>query len=220
MNVEAERSQKHHERTVRVVQSSMSEGYFQSISFLLLVGMELTLPQEGRQSTINLPTPSSDPAEDTIGLDDPAAIRIMIDYVYHDDYKMLPTRVKQGEKRTTPEDDRTLCTHVSVFAAAVKYGMPDLRNLAAACYVEIVRGQFIKNIAVSDIAQAIRTAHSMIPPDVRDLHKATSRMLLDHPTILRDERIATAIQETPRAGYEMLLEWHDYVSNWPDSAGD
>ncbi|KAK3637248.1 hypothetical protein LTR56_013786 [Elasticomyces elasticus] len=134
--------------------------------------------KEGRQSTIVLHTPSSDPAEDNIGLDDPEAIRIMISYLYDDEYKTLPTliRPKEGGKRVTPEDDRTLSTHASVFAAAVKYGLPGLRDLAAACYVEIASGPHIKNqvIAISDIAQAIRTAHSMVPPDVKDLRKATS----------------------------------------------
>ncbi|KAK3631535.1 hypothetical protein LTR56_012291 [Elasticomyces elasticus] len=166
--------------------------------------------KEGRESTIVLKT-SSDPAEDQTGLDDPEAIRHMVHYLYHGDYNNFPKRNKEGDKVTTLEADRTLATSASVFATAIKYGIEDLRHLASAYYSEIACGPKIKQqvINVEDIAQAIRTAHSAIPPDVKDLREATSKMLLGHPTLIHDERVTAAIEETPRAAFELLLESHN-----------
>jgi len=132
------------------------------------------MQQEGEEGSLVLKAPSSEPGHDNTGTDDPDVIQCLIHYLYYGDYS-VQTAVWSATQ--IQEDDRTLSLHAKIFAAATKYNIGALQQLAYANYnmsqTLLRHGEY--SIPVEDLAEAIRTVYISDSPAYKDMQNATAK---------------------------------------------
>ncbi|KAK5695578.1 hypothetical protein LTR17_024564 [Elasticomyces elasticus] len=168
--------------------------------------------QEGEENLINLAAQSPDPAADNIGLDDPQAVRLMINYIYYGDYaveSILAGNTAESDSFTPVHaDDRTLSTHAKVYAAAVKYGLKSLEALSKGYYLHLI---LRTECSVLDMAEAITTIYPWAPSHFVELREATSIHLLHRRALLEDDRIINAMDKAEGAWKQIILDASDMI---------
>lgn len=120
--------------------------------------------REGKEGVINLPT--ADELESTGGTegDDPDTIARMIEFFY--------------EARYATDKD-PLVIHAKVFAAATKFQVPSLKALSMFNFItKLTAIKHGNSEHTTDIAQAIKIAHSTTPEEVTELRDALADVLV------------------------------------------
>ncbi|KAK5724292.1 hypothetical protein LTR15_004336 [Elasticomyces elasticus] len=178
-----------------------------------------TASEEGEEDVINLATPSLEPGEDTTGMDDPEAVRLMIHYLYHDDYNVEPKMISKGDgpTATVHEDDRTLSTHAKVYAAAVKYGIAGLQKLAQAYFLGAIAETRRDQYSFDDVAETIRTVYTCCPDYFKDFRQVLSFYVLNRRALVDDVRVMDAIESTKGTWQALLRDANTMLVERPET---
>lgn len=164
--------------------------------------LRLTYDQEGATKVINLKAIGSDQEDDDSACDDPEAVKLMIHYFYHLDYQAGftsdVTRLLQQHPRLLPDGDELM--HAKLFAAAVKYQIPALRNLAAAKF----RMNAELNRSNGTFGETIRIVYTTTPEDVRELRDVVADLLMIYSSLLDREDIKAVVMDIDHLAWELL----------------
>jgi len=117
-----------------------------------------------------------------------------------------PRRSKKGKKikktmrATTPD----LVMHAKVFAVAIKYHIPTLRELAATKFAAVLDDSEDHGA----IAEAARVAYTTTDDDTRDLRDVVVDALHASPQLLDKESINRVVRDVDGLGTELLRKAH------------
>ncbi|KAK4895132.1 hypothetical protein LTR27_006738 [Elasticomyces elasticus] len=163
----------------------------------------------GLEGVITLAAASHTPGDSDFGTDEPEAVRLMIDYVYNNDYTVEPiyaSKIYQcGHDAKYDDEDRTLSTHVNVFAVAVKYGMTNLQRLARRYFLDAIVETNHNEYFAFDIADTIQPLYRWTPEHFEEVRKVLSRFILRRPKLLDIDCVVSAIESVEGAWRVMLL---------------
>jgi len=156
----------------------------------------------------------------------------MIHYLYHLEFKarflsqgalllcplLTPIQIKPSltdidsnaaswDSPRVHEDDRSLCLHAKVFAAAVKYGIHYLRALSYVYFRNLLSNAASDGVSIAHIATAIPLVYTSTSADARELRYAVAAAILNKSfDLLRHPRITPAIGSVEGLALELLIE--------------
>ncbi|WPH05107.1 Hypothetical protein R9X50_00800800 [Acrodontium crateriforme] len=105
----------------------------------------------------------------------------------------------EPEQSPLPSHDAVI--HAKVFAAAVKYGVPGLKTLAALKFAKVVFEQWNDD----NFAQIVQFVFSTTAADVKDLREIVIKALLDHTAILSQPDIKAVLAAHADLMYSLIL---------------
>ena len=98
------------------------------------------------------------------------------------------------------DGDNNMVVHARVFALAVKYQIPALKDLAASKFASAVESDWNH----SSLTEALRVVHSTTPEDARELRDIVAKVLLTHEKLLDKPEVESAVLDIRRLAYELL----------------
>jgi len=195
-----------------------------------VIPRKLTASQEGEEDLITLKASSTDSQVDNTGTDDPEAITHLIYYLYNLDYKarfhpevcctiqpLIENQIKPSladidsnatswDSPKVHDDDRSLCVHARVFAAAVEYGIHSLQALSHVYFKDLLSTAASGGVSFADIAATIPLVHTSTPANARQLRSTLATAILDRSLdLLQDPRIVAAIESVEGLALELLI---------------
>ncbi|KAI7321301.1 hypothetical protein KC315_g9178 [Hortaea werneckii] len=141
--------------------------------------------KEGATGTIKLQS-TADPnaAKDDPSLDDPAAVKLMIDFLYLHDYANIRTYLDSSEAFNDwskgPIDrnarDAGTIIHAKVYALGSKYQIPSLQSASLKKFEKAA----VVAWATDEFVHAVHLVHSTTPDSDKGLRDVTARVILEH----------------------------------------
>ncbi|SMR49062.1 unnamed protein product [Zymoseptoria tritici ST99CH_1A5] len=148
--------------------------------------------------------------------DDPAMVKILVDYFYLQDYEFeepcMPSRKKikltinsgNGHVLSKPQVKRTasddMIGHARVFAIALKYGVPALKRAAVDKFQNTIKTQWSHN----DFPSVIEEVYSSTPDEVRELREVVARTILKNPKSLQSKEVEATIRSIDGLAFDLL----------------
>ncbi|KAK3615157.1 hypothetical protein LTR56_026767 [Elasticomyces elasticus] len=111
----------------------------------------------------------------------------------------VPKRTKKKGKKAIQAGNNTVM-HAKVFAAAVKYQVFALQELAATKFASATETSWNH----TKFAEAARIAYTTTVEEVRELRDAVGRAIHEHPELLDKLSIETAVKDNAALNYELL----------------
>ncbi|KAI7218604.1 hypothetical protein KC333_g3497 [Hortaea werneckii] len=141
--------------------------------------------KEGATGTIELQS-TADPnaAKDDPSLDDPAAVKLMIDFLYLHDYANMRTWLDSsgvcqgfsyGLVGNGPGDAGAIM-HAKVYALGSKYQIPSLQSASLKKFEKAA----VVAWATKEFVHAVHLVHSTTPDSDKGLRDITARVILEH----------------------------------------
>ncbi|RMY31081.1 hypothetical protein D0866_07544 [Hortaea werneckii] len=139
--------------------------------------------KEGATGTIELQS-TADPnaTKDDPSLDDPAAVKLMIDFLYLHDYPNIRTYLDASEsikffsETLFDSGDAGAIMHAKVYALGSKYQIPSLQNASLKKFEEAA----VVAWATDEFVHAVHLVHSTTPDSDKGLRDITARVILEH----------------------------------------
>ncbi|KAK3717599.1 hypothetical protein LTR37_005665 [Vermiconidia calcicola] len=192
--------------------------------------------KEGDSQTIALKAIGTDDEDDDVANDDPEAVRLMVDFFYHLDYKAdlgdedftdkiptitaePPSGKKNKRKGIQPpsyqmvKEYGDLLLHAKVFAAAVKYQVPALKALAASKFKHAVNA----NWNHPTFADAVHNVYTTTPQEVVELRDIVADALNTHSDLLEKAEIETVVLDIPRLAFDLMKKAKGHKNVNPSS---
>ncbi|EGP89005.1 uncharacterized protein MYCGRDRAFT_17373, partial [Zymoseptoria tritici IPO323] len=127
--------------------------------------------------------------------DDPAMVKILVDYFYLQDYEFEEPCMPM--KRTASDD---MIGHARVFAIALKYGVPALKRAAVDKFQNTIKTQWSHN----DFPSVIEEVYSSTPDEVRELREVVARTILKNPKSLQSKEVEATIRSIDGLAFDLL----------------
>ncbi|KAK5720366.1 hypothetical protein LTR17_015083 [Elasticomyces elasticus] len=192
----------------------------QSDHFRVLCGPQY---KEGREGKVILKSIMDEDGDESC--DDPEAIKLMIDFLYYEEYKVeaVDLAVRQPEatldryRRLEMEDfggpdiviggprskrrsDGNMVMHAKVFAAATKYGMSALQTLASTKFTAAVGDNWEHPTS----AEAAHIVYNTTVGSVRQLRDVVCGTIHDHKSLLDVPAIESVVKFNEDLHFELL----------------
>ncbi|KAF2861072.1 hypothetical protein K470DRAFT_197283, partial [Piedraia hortae CBS 480.64] len=147
---------------------------------------------EGKSNVVNLK--AADP-DDRLA-DDPDAVGLMIDFAYHQHYKVESIPSSAVEKQV----NGNLLMHAKVFATAVKYQFDSLKE-AAVNYFGLAIQSDREGESLADV---IRFVYTSTAEEEMELREIISNTLLIQAYLLNRPDIEAAVKATPDLAFGLV----------------
>ncbi|RMZ00526.1 hypothetical protein D0860_07962 [Hortaea werneckii] len=123
-------------------------------------------------------------AKDDLSLDDPAAVKLMIDFLYLHDYPTIRTCLDSSEACNAwimgvtdhNPGDAGAIMHANVYALGCKYQIPSLQSAALKKFEEAAALAW----ATDEFVHAVHLVHSTTPDSDKGLRDITARVIVEH----------------------------------------
>ncbi|KAI7103774.1 hypothetical protein KC340_g7823 [Hortaea werneckii] len=154
--------------------------------------------KESATGTIELQsTADPDAAKEDPSLDDPAAVKLMIDFLYLHDYANVRTYLNSPyPPKTLSRDAFILSTgdagaimHAKVYALGSKYQIPSLQSASLKKFEEAANLVW----ATDEFVHAVHLVHSTTPDSDKGLRDITARVILEHDNELCNKPAMEAV---------------------------
>ncbi|GAB1740736.1 hypothetical protein NU219Hw_g5821t1 [Hortaea werneckii] len=141
--------------------------------------------KEGATGTIELlSTVDPNAAKDDPSFDDPAAVKLMIDFLYLHDYASIRTYLDSSEATKDfcsgllghGPGDAGAIMHAKVYALGSKYQIPSLQSASLKKFEEAAALAW----ATDEFVHAVHLVHSTTPDSDKGLRDVTARVILEH----------------------------------------
>ncbi|KAI7505191.1 hypothetical protein KC347_g8081 [Hortaea werneckii] len=154
--------------------------------------------KEGATGTIELQS-SADPnaAKDDPSLDDPDAVKLMIDFLYLHDYVAIETCFSEtpnsSNKRTlgATGGDAGSIMHAKVYALGSKYQIPSLQSTSLKKFEAAVALAWDSE----EFVHAVHLVHTTTPDADKSLRDVTARVILEHDEELCNKPAMEAVKD-------------------------
>ncbi|KAI7153323.1 hypothetical protein KC349_g8457 [Hortaea werneckii] len=149
--------------------------------------------KEGATGSIELQS-TADPnaAKDDPSLDDPAAVKLMIDFLYLHDYPLVRTYLDASDplKLFVKSGDDGAIMHAKVYALGSKYQIPSLQSASLKKFEEAA------NLAwdTDEFVHAVHLVHSTTPDSDKGLRNITASVILEHDDELCNKPAMEAVR--------------------------
>lgn len=181
--------------------------------------------QEGAKNSIELKAIGAGDGDDD-ACDDPEAVKLMVHFFYHMDYRAdvvfvmpateaLSARKTPRIRRLSPgmvsvhgleaapsptSTDGNMVMHAKVFAAAVKYQVLGLRSVASSKFESAVKA----NWNHGSFAEAAHVVYTTTPEEVRTLRDVVATALTEHADLFDKVEVEAVVRSITGLSYELL----------------
>ncbi|KAI7550828.1 hypothetical protein KC331_g2932 [Hortaea werneckii] len=143
--------------------------------------------KEGATGTIELlSTVDPNAAKDDPSFDDPAAVKLMTDFLYLHDYPLTRTYLDASDpldlfsKILCSSGDFGAIMDVKVYALGSKYQIPSLQSASLKKFEEAANLAW----ATDEFVHAVHLVHSTTPDSDKGLRDVTARVLLEYDDVI------------------------------------
>ncbi|KAI7265124.1 hypothetical protein KC345_g8569 [Hortaea werneckii] len=158
--------------------------------------------KEGVTGTIELQSSSEpDALKDDSSLDDPKAVKLMIDFLYLDDYATIstyflgsPPENSKNRLSCTTDGDSGAIMHAKVYALGGKYQIPSLQSTSLKKFEEAA----VLAWDSEEFVHAVHLVYSTTPDSDKGLRGITARLTLEHDEGLCNKPAMEAVEELNR----------------------
>ncbi|RMX80324.1 hypothetical protein D0869_07633 [Hortaea werneckii] len=152
--------------------------------------------KEGATGTIKLQS-TADPnvAKDDPSLDDPAAVKLMIDFLYLHDYELIETcfpnllEVARRRARGARDGDYGAIMDAKVYALGCKYQIPSLQSTSLEKFENAAT--FVWD--TEEFVHAVHLVYSTTPDSDKGMRDAAARVILEHDNELCNKPAMEAV---------------------------
>ncbi|KAH9826501.1 hypothetical protein Tdes44962_MAKER00464 [Teratosphaeria destructans] len=168
----------------------------------------LTMSKEGEDGIITLQAATTDDDEDDVSLDDPEAVKLMIDFLYCHDYEAPVVFITVDEanigvsgQKITPSGDCNTVMHAKMYALGSKYSIPSLQTVALGKFMEAA--SYAWN--TDDFVTTIGLVYTNTPDEDKGLRDIAARTIIKHSsTLLQRPEIESQVRSISGLAYDLL----------------